>query len=299
MVQLQAPSPMRRTIILKAKIEKSIKSLALNVHFKNPELGMKDYEILSRATAFLLNVDPPENIPKTKSSAYDHLEASRQKREMIELKQDYTENPAGGPPRLAKDLGWLEFCPGSYRPLVHVVASSHVLSPWLWKNYYPQPWLEHVTQEHVTYSIEVYEQESESPGSKESLAKFALNPFPIHHPDGKDLAILHFKQEESTLKQLRSLGVQSLDLTKVDRPFEMNDQVSFEGFEIAESHYEEVENTSANLERDDKVRIKPKHEMTSFQYFTINCIVVTSSTRAHHLLMKIHVSFCHTLNKEI
>ena len=35
-------------------------SLALSVHFRHPSLGMKDYEILSRATAFLLRVDPPE-----------------------------------------------------------------------------------------------------------------------------------------------------------------------------------------------------------------------------------------------
>ena len=104
---------MRRTIILKAKLEKSIKSLALNVHFKNPELGMKDYEILSRATAFLLNVDPPSDTQQSKKSAYDHLEASRQRRERIEA--NYREEPAGGPPRHVKDLGWLEFCPPKFR----------------------------------------------------------------------------------------------------------------------------------------------------------------------------------------
>ena len=258
----RAPSQMRRTIILNEKVGKSIKSLALNVQFKNPELGMKDYEILSRATAFLLNVDPPENTQSTtKRSPHDHLEASRRKRDEIVLKQDYTETPAGGPPRLAEELGWLEFCPGSYRPLVHVVASSHVLSPWLWKNYYPQPWLEHVKQEHVAYSVEVFQQDSDTSGApKESLAKFALNPYPIHHPGGMDLAIIHLKREGSALKQMKSLGVQTFDLTHAERSFEMNDEISFEGFKIAESHYDEVENinTSASQERKEEVRITPK-----------------------------------------
>lgn len=54
----------------------------------------------------------------------------------------------GGPSRDAKDLGWLEFVPRENRPVAHVVASSHVLAPWLWKDYYPQDWISRVSQEH-------------------------------------------------------------------------------------------------------------------------------------------------------
>ena len=145
---------MRCTNILSlpSKPNQTMRTLALNVHFKHPDLGMKQYEILSRATAFLLSVDAPKegNDRRTDSSSstsppldddsrYSHLKPSRERREALRHKQDYAYEPAGGKKRDAKDLDWLEFCPGRFRPLVHVVASSHVLSPWLWKNYYPQP----------------------------------------------------------------------------------------------------------------------------------------------------------------
>lgn len=42
------------------------------------------------------------------------------------------------------------------------------------------------------YSLEVYDPEK----PKEALAKFALNPYPIHHPEGRDMALIHLKQEE-------------------------------------------------------------------------------------------------------
>ena len=48
------------------------------------------------------------------------------------------------------------------------------------------------------YSLEVYDPEK----PKEALAKFALNPYPIHHPDGRDLAIIHLKQEDEGKNEL-------------------------------------------------------------------------------------------------
>jgi hypothetical protein len=43
------------------------------------------------------------------------------------------------------------------------------------------------------YSLEIFD-----PDQPEiALAKFALSPFPIHHPNGMDLAIIHLKQEET------------------------------------------------------------------------------------------------------
>lgn len=193
-------------------------SLALSVHFLHPKLGMKNYEILSRATAFLLNVDPLDESTtdaldtnstspsghQTKS-AFPHLAANRQKRETLLRQQDYAYEPAGGPKRHAHELNWLEFCPVNFRPRVHVVASSHVLSPWMWPQYYGHDWLKEVKEEHVRYSLEVYgckggskegAQEGKLNGVFEPIAKFGLSPYPIHHPNGLDIAVIHLKGED-------------------------------------------------------------------------------------------------------
>jgi hypothetical protein len=140
---------MRLTAVLykAAQVPKrSVKSLALSVYFKQPDFGMKDYEILSRASAFLLAVDPPE--PKVEDGPYGHLEKNERERKMKMYSQDHKYTPAGGPERELKDLGWLEFAPREVRPAVHCVCSSHVLAPFLWKEYYPQDWLGKVKQEH-------------------------------------------------------------------------------------------------------------------------------------------------------
>ena len=126
----------------------SLKSLALSVHFRKPSLGMKDYEILSRATAFLLAVDPPNDVKDIeKEGRYGHLKQAAEDRAELLRAQHFQHQRAGGPRRRAKDLGWLEFCPTKHRPIVHCVASSHVLAPWKWPQYYPQDWLQQVKQE--------------------------------------------------------------------------------------------------------------------------------------------------------
>jgi hypothetical protein len=251
---------MIRTIV-KAAANRSIKSLALNVHFKHPDLGMKDYEILSRASAFLLSVDPPlpnsnsdPNDPNN-SSPYSHLEKSLEERNRIVHQQNYSPEPAGGPKRNVQDLNWLEFCPGKHRPLVHVVASSHVISPWLWKEYYPQEWLSVITQDHVRYSIDVFDTSScvgtngnSSREKREPLATFALNPYPIHHPSGIDIAIIHLKQEETALEHLKSLGVEMMHLRDNETLFDKGDEVSFDGFELTEEHYQYMNKMSKGME---------------------------------------------------
>jgi hypothetical protein len=142
----------------------SIKSLALSVYFKVPELGMKEYEILSRASAFLLAVDPlPVGVVSGSVSKegqnhdddidddpYSHLEPNERERLLKMYKQTHKYTPAGNPGdnRHLTDLGWLEFAPREVRPTVHCVCSSHVVAPFLWKNYYPQDWLSKVKQEH-------------------------------------------------------------------------------------------------------------------------------------------------------
>lgn len=180
---------------------KAIRTLALSVHFRQPKFGMKNYEILSRASAFLLAVDPPDVTTTLSSSSsihkdgskstYDHLLKNEMERKEKELKRKYKYEPAGGPPREIKDLKWLEFLPKDNRPVAHVVASSHVLAPWMWKEYYPQDWISQVDLEHCAYSLDVIC----SSQPDKSLAKFALNPYPIHHPESMDLSIIHLKNE--------------------------------------------------------------------------------------------------------
>eukprot|EP00986_Skeletonema_menzelii_P020442 scaffold31178_cov154-Skeletonema_menzelii.AAC.8 len=256
-------------------------SLALSVHFRHPDLGMKDYEILSRATAFLLNVDPPNpgdessNLSASSSSsthnsqghvqksAYPHLKENRDLRKELLRKQHYSYDPASGPPRLPHQLNWLEFCPTNFRPKVHVVASSHVISPWLWHKYYGQDWLQIVTQEHVRYSLEVWssneglnsnvniDHDGKLKGAYKPVAKFALNPYPIHHPTEMDLAVIHLKQEEEALKQMMKLGIQPLNLPTAhdfendDSPvFEAGEKVLFQGFEVYEANMTDQETLS-------------------------------------------------------
>lgn len=234
-------------------------SLALSVHFRQPSLGMSDYEILSRATAFLLQVDPPEPNEEDERTAIDYATKSRDAgnkttiifphlRENIELrkklllKQDYKFDPATGPPRLPHQLNWLEFCPAAFRPKVHVVASSHVISPWMWPKYYNQEWLRTITQEHVRYSLEVWgvdsapdNQEEEKSiahdgklrGNHRPLAKFALNPYPIHHPKEMDLAVIHLKDEDDALRLMQKMGITPLHLPTMHE-LEMNDDPVFE-----------------------------------------------------------------------
>jgi hypothetical protein len=145
---------MRLTAVLRQseKKQRSFKSLALSVYFKHPDFDMKEHEILSRASAFLLSVDPPDlleaaitaadpnnNKKKKANNPFGHLEAAEQRRHVRDYMRQHKYSPPGGPPggRLM-DMGWLEFVPKEVRPQVHVVASSHVLSPFLWKDYYPQ-----------------------------------------------------------------------------------------------------------------------------------------------------------------
>lgn len=72
----------------------------------------------------------------------------------------------------------------------------------------------------------------ENPG--EALGKFALNPYPIHHPEGRDVAFIHLKQEEENLKIMKDLGVKVLHLRDLDGIYEKEDEVTFDGYVVAE-----------------------------------------------------------------
>ena len=225
---------MRFTAVLRQSANnKSHKSLALSVYFSHPDLTGGKLEMLSRASAFLWGIDPRP--PPRPTGPYAHLEIAEQRRKEREYKQShgYTPAPPGGS---LMDMGWLEYIPKEGRPQVHVVASSHVLSPFLWKEYYPQDWLSVVRQEHCSYALEVYDDKAtvaqgEQP---EPLIKLALYPTPFHHPEGKDIGLIHLKEEESSLKMLEKLGVEILYLRDTEKLFKKGETMIFDGYSVEE-----------------------------------------------------------------
>ena len=212
---------MFRTAVLLTKK----RSLALSVHFKQPDFGMEEYEILARASAFLVSIDPPE--PEKPNDKYSFLEESVEQRQKHIRRQEFVAEPAGGPRRQAAQLGWLEYCPAIFRPRVHCIASSHVLAPWLWPKYYTQDWLKDVKQEHCTYTLEVYDDTT-------SVATVTLSPYVIHHPNNLDLGIVHLKDEEKTLDILKTHNVEIFHMRDDETAFERNEEVFFDGFWISE-----------------------------------------------------------------
>jgi hypothetical protein len=78
--------------------------------------------------------------------------------------------------------------------------------------------------------LEVFDGEN----TGEALGKFALNPYPIHHPEGRDVAFIHLKQEEENLKIMKALGVEIHHLRDLDEIYEKGDEVLFDGYVVAE-----------------------------------------------------------------
>ena len=277
---------------------------------------MKDYEILSRATAFLLQVDPPDDEEGTSnnkntqsksksSSSFPHLQENINIRKRLLQKQDYKYNPATGPKRTPSQLNWLEFCPTAFRPKVHIMASSHVVSPFLWPKYYNQDWLKIVTQEHVRYSLEVWGSSSSSSSEKEEvimthdgklkgnyyqpLAKFALNPYPIHHPNEMDVAVIHLKDEDAALDHMKKLGIHPLIVPTMhefeqsqDPVFEPGERVLFQGFEVYEDNkidQEILDSSSSSNDDGSKSQDKDDDERVFHPYSSMGTLSMASPDR--------------------
>jgi len=80
------------------------------------------------------------------------------------------------------------------------------------------------------YSLEVLD--PDNPGK--SFGKFALNPYPIHHPEGRDIAFIHLNREEESLRLLKSFGVDVLYLRDLEEIYEKEDEVTFDGYVVSE-----------------------------------------------------------------
>lgn len=220
---------MHLTRFLRQADKQSYKSLALSVYFAHPQLTQGRQEILSRATAFLYGVDPPP--PKLPAGTYSHLDAAERRRKERHSRQTHKHTPASGPGTL-QEMGWLEYVPKEARPQVHVVASSHVISPFLWKEYYPLDWLNHVRQEHCSYALEVFD--GPAVPERKPVIKLALHPTPYHHPEGRDIALIHLKEEGEALQLLRNIGVDILHLRDTEKLFKKGETMLFDGYAVEE-----------------------------------------------------------------
>lgn len=95
------------------------------------------------------------------------------------------------------------------------------------------------------YSLEVLDPDN----AGVSLGKFALNPYPIHHPEGRDVALIHLKEEETSLKTMQQLGVEILHLRDLEEIYEKGDEVIFDGYVVGEPNTADEESFSEKVAR--------------------------------------------------
>lgn len=134
--------------------------------------------------------------------------------------------------------------------------------------------------------MEVFDPEFPEKGS---LGKFALNPYPIHHPEGRDVALIHLKQEDTTLRILQDLGVEILHLRSDnkdnDAVYEKGDVVTFDGYVVTdadradgssfESTGKQEGATTTNVEEDTRVFL-PYQETGQLAFHTMDRFYATT-----------------------
>jgi hypothetical protein len=111
-----------------------------------------------------------------------------------------------------------------------------------WRDYYPQDWLKHVRAEHCVFSVEVFDPSK----PEEALAKIALNKGVFHHPEGRDIALVHFQEEKSSLKLLKGLGVEVLHLRHPDKLYKKGEDMLVDGFVVSERNLADNDAFQAN-----------------------------------------------------
>jgi uncharacterized protein YfkK (UPF0435 family) len=88
------------------------------------------------------------------------------------------------------------------------------------------------------------------------LAKIALDPQPFHHPEGRDLALLHLKEESSSLAVLESLGVEVLHLRDPEKLYQKGEIMLFDGFVVSERNAADSEaRPEKNRDADEDLRV--------------------------------------------
>lgn len=143
-------------------------ALSLSSWFCVPEQGMKDFEILNRASAFI--------VPAKSSTSK-----------------------------------------------LHVLTASHAVAPWRWPKYYPEEWLKYINEDHTYYTLELRTEEGIFITQNDCLTRS------FHHSN-RDLACLHFEDDNRVLEFLNAMNFETLNLEK--DMINKNDVLSFHGHEV-------------------------------------------------------------------
>ena len=107
---------------------------------------------------------------------------------------------------------------------LHVITCSHVVAPWKWPKYYPAEWLQAVNESHTYYTVEV----RHSDGVFHT--QLDLLPRVYHHPT-RDLAVLHFEDEQSSSENLSALNFNGLSLVE-DSEHNEQERLFFHGHDV-------------------------------------------------------------------
>lgn len=153
---------------------------SISAWFCLPEQGMEGFEILSRASAFLVKADV-NNMKNLGRSGF----------------------PVGHESTMGSK--YMAKAGTEFLPSYHVITSSHVVSPWKWPKYYPDEWLQFVNEQHTHYTLEIRDQDGVF------VSQVECNPVTYHHAS-KDLAILHLADDPEDLELLQDTGYQISEL---------------------------------------------------------------------------------------
>jgi hypothetical protein len=168
--------------------------LSISTWFCCPEQGMKDLEILNRASAFL-------------------VKANNEK-----LNNTFEEKKLKENDKVIK-----------YTPLkdnkYHLLTSSHVIAPWKYPKYYSQEFVSYINESHTHYTVELRNEDGTF------ITQSELIPRSFHHSN-RDLAILHLDDENNVMKTLESLQLESLELLDNSTTLNSGDDLIFYGHDV-------------------------------------------------------------------
>jgi hypothetical protein len=157
---------------------------------------MKDLEILTRASAFLV---------KANNRLLGH--------HLFDSKDSSMHTKTGIKYSPLKD--------NSY----HVITSSHVVAPWRYPKYYSQEFIKYIDETHTHYTVELRNEDGTF------ITQTELIPRSFHHKD-KDLAVLHIEDEGSAMKLLESFEFQPLELLDDGITLQGGDSLVFHGHDV-------------------------------------------------------------------
>lgn len=158
-------------------------ALSISSWFCVPEQGMKEFEMLCRASAFLV----PSRFGGEGPGATHRF-------------------PSGMAKPIPKGYeGAGKLMHNTFLPRFHVLTASHVVSPWRWPKYYPDDWLRFVNEKHCHYTLELRDENG--------LFMTQSECFPVtYHHRHRDMAVLHLEDEIEAIKTFKNMDVQFPEL---------------------------------------------------------------------------------------